>query len=291
MKTADILWSATNFDIEPVEWDEIVERVEKRRQRLAHCPGACLENLAPGGAFTEDRGELVTRMRKMANRLRDIDGFHITSTYGTDLWMRMKPDERRWCALDGVIAPGKWGNLPEGEIFTTPDEYQVEGVLVVPVLPDDVTSQQGVDTLVRLIIHGGRIVRVEGGTSADRLRRYLNEHAREEKGNPFNVLRCVEIAFGANARARSVSKPMMTYQAHGHSTIEMEKRLGTMHIAFGDAHHGEEGTEGHTEAGTHLDFVLPRHGLSVTAFKSRKDFERRKNGENLISQGSWGFLS
>jgi|GEM_PF-2526716 len=289
MGKAEIIWTATNFEIEPVEWDDLLDHVEKKKQRLAHCPGACLENLANGGALTEDRGQLVQRMAKMVNRLRGVDGFHITSSYGTDLWVRMKPDERRWCPLNGVIRPGKWGNLPEGEVFTTPDEEHVNGVLVVPVIPDDVTAEQGVDKFVHLTIHDGKIVRVDGGKSAEQLRKYLIEESEKEHGNPYNVLRCVEIAFGANSRARTADKPDMTYSVEGHGTIEMEKRLGTMHIAFGDSKHGEEGTEGHTSANTHLDFVIPRHGLTVTAFKSWQDFERRKNGENLITKGSWGF--
>lgn len=291
MGKADTLWTATNFDIEPVEWDEIVKHIEVYKKRLAHCPGACLENLQMGGAFTEDRAALTERMAKMVNRLRGVDGFHITSTYGTDLRMRMKPEARRWCSLDGMIRPGKWGNLPEGEVFTTPDEEHVDGVLVVSVIADDVTSQQGVDAFVHLTIHDGKIVRIDGGKSAERLRRYLMENAKKEEGNPFNVLRCAEIAFGANARARSVASPDKSYRAQGNSTIEMEKRLGTMHIAFGDTQHGEEGTDGHTEAGTHLDFVIPRHGLTVTAFRSRKDFDSRRNGENIITQGSWSFLA
>lgn len=291
MNKADVLWSATNFDIEPVEWDEIVERAEERKQRFAHCPGACLENLQEGGAFTEGRNVLIARMAKMVNRLRGVNGFHITSSYGTDLWVRMKPEARRWCALDGVIRPGTWGNLPEGEVFTTPDEEHVDGILVLPVLADEVTSEQGVDQLVRLTIHRGQVVRIDGGKSAEKLRRYLIKNAKEAKKDPRAVLQCAEIAFGANSRARSIAHSDGAFKMQGYSTLEMEKRLGTMHLAFGDAQHGEAGTEGHTEADTHLDFVLPRHGLTVTAFRSQDDFERRQNGDNLITKGSWGLLS
>ncbi|MDD5026563.1 MAG: aminopeptidase [Candidatus Peribacteraceae bacterium] len=288
---ADVLWSATDFDLEPVEWDEIVERVEKSGKRFAHCPGVSLESLRNDGAFTEDRSAMEERIAKMIRKLRPAVGFHITSSYGTDLIVRLKHGDRRWCGLNGVIQPGQWSNLPEGEVFTTPDEEHVDGVLVLPVLQDEITRAQGVDEWVRLTIHHGKIVKIDGGTSAERLRRYLIANAANEK-NPYNVLQCAEIAFGANSKARSVVRsPKKTRRAHGNSTLEAEKRLGTMHFAFGDTKHGEEGTEGHTEADIHLDFIIPRNGLTVTAFTNDHDFERRKNGVNLIHGGSWGFLS
>jgi len=207
----------------------------------------------------------------------------------------MKPGERRWFPDSGVIRKGKWDNLPGGEIFTTPDEEHVDGVLVLPVLHDDVTPEQGVDEYVRLTIHHGRIVRIDGGASAEKLRQYFLTNA-EAAEHPLSVLQCSEIAFGANLKART-GDPTKAFSEPGHSAVETEKRLGTMHIAFGDAQHGEEGTEGHTHAPTHLDFVLPRAGLTVRAFRRFEDYEQarsfrtEKEGETLIRNGDWQLLS
>ena len=63
-----------------------------------------------------------------------------------------------------------------------------------------------------------------------------------------------------------------------------------MHIPFGSSKHGEPGTEGHTESNVHVDFVIPRLGLSVTMFKSNEDFIQKKNGEKLIDDGRWRFI-
>src|SRR5260370_466820 len=47
---------------------------------------------------------------------------------GTDLTADLKP-EYRWLKTSGIISPDKWGNLPGGEVFTTPGE--VNGTFVI----------------------------------------------------------------------------------------------------------------------------------------------------------------
>lgn len=161
---------------------------------------------------------------------------------------------------------------------------------MLPVLQDEVTREQGVDEFVRLTIRGGKIAKIDGGKSAEKLRKYLQKHSKRED-DPLSVVQCSEIAFGANAKARSKALgPSESYKKAGSSVLEAEKRLGTMHIAFGNSKHGEPGTEGHTESNVHIDFVIPRSGLSVTMFKTAADFARKKNGEKLIDEGRWRFI-
>src|SRR5208282_3723422 len=47
---------------------------------------------------------------------------------GTDLTAEMNPDYK-WLKTSGIISANTWGNLPGGEIFTTPGE--VNGTFVV----------------------------------------------------------------------------------------------------------------------------------------------------------------
>src|SRR5207248_7805848 len=47
---------------------------------------------------------------------------------GTDLVAELNP-KYRWLKTSGIISPDKWGNLPGGEVFTTPGE--VNGVFVI----------------------------------------------------------------------------------------------------------------------------------------------------------------
>ena len=47
---------------------------------------------------------------------------------GTDLTADLNPNYS-WVKTSGIISPDKWGNLPGGEVFTTPGE--VNGTFVI----------------------------------------------------------------------------------------------------------------------------------------------------------------
>ncbi len=261
----------------------------------------CLVDLDPdafreNGPLTESLEDLEYRLNKMEAVLKEATGFRITSGYGTNLEVGLRPfKERRWCKDTGVIdRPGQWDNLPGGEVFTTPDERNVNGTLVLPVLESTIIREQGVDEFVRVNIKNGAIVSIQGGKSAEKLRRKLEEDAREEHkegGNPLNVYQVAEIAFGANSKARSsVVDPEQPYNSPSVSVVETEKRLGTMHIAFGSTKHGEVGAEGFLDALSHYDFVIPRNSLTVEMFSGEKDWKKKKNGRKIISNGGLNFF-
>jgi leucyl aminopeptidase (aminopeptidase T) len=293
VKQASVVWVSWDMNNTKIDFDDLTDLLERTGNRMVFSPAIRVESLDIDGALADKLEDIVYRLGKMENQLREVAGFTIQTSYGTNLTIALKQGERRWFKDTGVIPPGGWDNLPGGEIFTTPDEENVNGVLVLPVLQDEVTLDQGVDQFVRLTIRNGKIAKIDGGVSADKLREYLERHSREEKIDPTNVLQCAEIAFGANSKARSVvSNTEGNYTDQTNPTAETEKRLGTMHLAFGDSKHGEIGTEGHneTESSMHLDFVIPRNGLTVVAYKGHDDFIKKQNGKRLIDEGSWNFL-
>jgi hypothetical protein len=108
--------------------------------------------------------------------------------------------------------------------------------------------------------------------------------------NPYNAYRIAEIAFGANSRARSVIDDDGAYDQPGVPTIEREKRLGTMHLALGSSNHGEEGTEGFYKAVSHLDFVIPRNGLTVEMFTNQNQVRKNRGGKKLIDEGRFNLV-
>lgn len=274
-------------DLVPAVGKAYDEWIEKYQYRMLSIPGLSPSIFDEGGAITEDQETMEWRLNKMENELNKAEGFRITSAYGTDLTVGLRPSkERQWFKETGKLERGKWGNLPAGEIFTTPDEKNVNGVLMLPVLDSSVNTEQGVDEFVKVTVRDGVIVSIEGGESSKQLREYFQEQMKtdiKDGHSPWNTIRIAEIAFGANSKARSMvldeSKP---YTSEGTSTVEGEKRLGTMHLAFGDAQHGEEGTDGFEASNSHLDFVLPRNGLSVEAFTTQEDVKSGKNGKYLI---------
>lgn len=275
---------------------DVYDDLEKYNSRMLALFDLEPDVFSKEGALSEDFHQMVERLNKMEAVLKEAVGFHISSRYGTDLKIGLRPfKERRWAKETGITnEPGQWNNLPAGEIFTTPDERNVDGVLVLPALDTEISTKQGVDQLVRLTLKDGVIVKIEGGKSAEKLRKYLEKSAkkdiREEGGkNIWNVFRIAEIGFGANSKARySVREENPNLPAV--ATVEAEKRFGTMHLAFGDTKHGEEGVEGFEEAISHLDFVLPRTGLTVEMFSRKEDFEKARNGRKIINDGSINFF-
>lgn len=322
----DISEESGECDATQEMWDE---DLENGRARFAYVPGLEPSLFKNGGALTEKAEDLQFRLNRMEAILQNAIGFRVTSSYGTDLIVPLRPfKERRWYKDSGLInKPRQWDNLPGGEIFTTPDEEKVNGVLVLPALDLSYADpQQGVDELVRLTIRDGVITQIQGGESAKKLRQDFEKSARDQiaearktkrnyqkkierhpeketdltteanvviaaKYSPFNPFRIAEIGFGANSRARGIVVNLdQPYTHPATPIIEAEKRLGTMHLAFGDAKHGEEGTEGFYSATSHLDFVLPRNGLTVEMFTNENDLQKRKNGRKLISEGAVKFF-
>ena len=276
---------------------DLYDELPEINSRLLALYDASPDVFRADGPMSERREDLENRLNKMDEVLRDATGFKITSGYGTDLKVPLRmAKERKWFKDSGAIdTPGRWDNLPGGEIYICPDEEKVSGVLVLPVLDSEISGEQGVDKFVRVKIYSGKIILIQGGESAQKLRQILEESAKEEheegSGNPWNVYTIAEIAFGANSKARSVVRDEnQPYNFAGTPTVEAEKRLGTMHLAFGDAKHGEEEAEGFREAVSHFDFVIPRNGLTVEMFTNEGDFERGKNGRKIINDGNWSFF-
>ncbi len=249
------------------------------------------------GALTEKLQDLEETLNKMEYVLKDAVGFRLTSKYGTNLEIPLRAfKERTWYKDAGVIEnPGDWDNLPGGEIFTTPDETKVNGVLMFPALNSIIARDQGVDEFVKVEIRNGKISSIQGGKSAETLRNQLEKdflsQADAEVGDPLTVYQIAEFSFGANKKARSiVSDPDQPYNYPGVSFIETEKRLGTIHLAFGSSKHGTEVADGFEDALSHHDFVIPRNGLTVEMFVRDDDFKTKKNARKIISEGNIKFF-
>src|SRR5579875_1954934 len=105
---------------------QMTEVVNRRRMRHAH-----MVNITPQIMCEGMRAdyELVDRLsQKVIEKARRARVIRATTPAGTDIRAEMNP-EYRWLKTSGIISRDKWGNLPGGEIFTTPGE--VNGIFVV----------------------------------------------------------------------------------------------------------------------------------------------------------------
>jgi hypothetical protein len=154
---------------------------------------------------------------------------HVTSPEGTDLQMRI--DGRSALALDGFSTePGTFTPFPTGEAAIVPVEGSAEGVVVF----DHAIDNVGVlDAPIRCEVRGGRIVRVDGGRSADVFRTLIATDA-----NAGNI---AEFAIGTNPKSRLRG-----------NMAEDKVLLGVVHIGVGDSHT----IGGLIESQIHVDAII-----------------------------------
>lgn len=277
------------FDTEKEKYGDLVDiydEIEKSDSRMAVLIDVEPDVFMNKGAMIEDIEELEERLNRMKETLKPAHGFRITTRYGTDLKFALRPEhERGWFCASGRIKKGEWDNLPGGEVYTSPCEGGVTGVLVLPNLETSISKQIGVEEFVRVGFYQGKIIWIEGGKSAELLRKELEKISQldVEKGYGVqNVLTCAELAFGGNIKARDLTE--------GAATTEAEKRLGTIHLAVGDNHFGEDVASGKNSSYGHYDFVIPRLGLTLEMFTSDEDFKKEENGRKVIDEGRWRLI-
>jgi len=105
---------------------QMTEVVNRQRIRHAHMVNINRQIMMQGmRADFQQVDEISARVRDIARAARCV---RARSPAGTDLTARLNPNYH-WIKTSGIISPDKWGNLPGGEVFTTPE--QVDGTFVI----------------------------------------------------------------------------------------------------------------------------------------------------------------
>jgi aminopeptidase len=100
---------------------ELVSVVPKLGIRHAHMVGITRKSLCTG--FSADPQRIADAARSVRTRLRGDSVLRAFGVLGTELTVRCHPSHR-WVEHSGVIRPGKWENLPTGEILTAPGDVR-----------------------------------------------------------------------------------------------------------------------------------------------------------------------
>ena len=177
--------------------------------------------------------ELSQRLIEKARKARVIK---IKSDGGTDMVSNFVP-ELKWLKTSGIISVEKWGNLPGGEIFTSP--LSCNGTFVVDgVVGDYLCQKYGdlKDTPLKIEIKDSRIVKMEC-SNKELLEEFTAYTMTDENSN-----RVGEFAIGTNLACKKVI---------GH--ILQDEKLPTIHIAFGHPYSAHTGAD--WQSTTHIDCV------------------------------------
>jgi aminopeptidase len=197
---------------------------------------------------------ISTKVVEIVRRAKQV---RAKTAAGTDLVADLSPDYR-WLKTSGIISPDKWGNLPGGEVFTTPGE--VNGTFVIDgVVGDWLCAKFGSLRQNPLTIHvkGNRLTEAhsENHELEDDFWRYT--HTDE------NSDRVGEFAIGTNIELKDVI-----------GQILQDEKYPGVHIAFGNPYGAHTGAQWYSS--THIDVVGRNFDIWVD------DAQIMRNGQFLL---------
>lgn len=174
-------------------------------------------------------------VQRVTNQVRPARQIWVTNPRGTDFRATFSP-ELRWKPCTGIYhQQGEWGNLPEGETYTSP--VDAEGILVAEVLGDYFSRKYGVlDRPVTFTVERGRVV----GVSCEH--RELEDELRQYLATGQNSDRVGEFALGANLWVKELTGNLL-----------QDEKIPGVHVAFGDPYPEETGAN--WSARTHVDVI------------------------------------
>ena len=234
---------------------QMTEVVNRRRMRHAH-----MVNITPQIMCEGMRADfqLVDRLsQRVIEKVRRASYIRATTAAGTDIRADLNPNYN-WLKTSGIISREKWGNLPGGEIFTTPGE--VNGTFVVDgVVGDYLCFRYGLLEAAPLTIEikGNRIIDCHSENRQLREDFWAYTHTDE------NSDRVGEFAIGTNLGIERVI-----------GNILQDEKFPGIHIAFGNPY-GEH-TGAPWTSTTHIDVVGLRFNIWV------EEEQIMQNGQFLI---------
>src|SRR2546426_5388098 len=234
---------------------QMTDVVNRRRIRHAHMVNINRQIMLEG--MRADFLKVDRISTKVVDIVRRAKQIHAKTTAGTDLTADLNP-KYRWLKTSGIISPDKWGNLPGGEVFTTPGE--VNGTFVIDgVVGDWLCAKFGSLQENPLTIHvkGNRL------TEAHSANRELEADFWRYTHTDENSDRVGEFAIGTNIELKDVI-----------GQILQDEKYPGVHIAFGNPYGAHTGAQWYSS--THIDVVGRKFDIWVD------DEQIMKHGKFLI---------
>src|ERR1700726_287090 len=116
---------------------QMTDVVNKRHIRHAHMVNITRQIMLEG--MRADFHAIDALSQRLVERARDAKKIKCRTPAGTDFEGEFSP-ALKWLKTSGIITPDKWGNLPGGEIFTSP--MNSNGVFVVDGVVGDYLCQK-----------------------------------------------------------------------------------------------------------------------------------------------------
>jgi aminopeptidase len=181
---------------------------------------------------------------KVLDTVRKAKQIRATTPSGTDLIADLNPNYR-WVKTSGIISTEKWGNLPGGEVFTTPGE--VNGTFVIDGVVGDYLCEKFGDLKTHpltILVKGNRLIEAHSSNKELKDDFWAYTHTDE------NSNRVGEFAIGTNIELKDVI-----------GEILQDEKYPGVHIAFGNPYGAHTGAEWYSA--THIDVVGRKFNIWV----------------------------
>src|ERR1700726_4489864 len=222
-----------------MQMTDIVNRLKIRHAHMVNINRQImLEGMRADFARVDRLSSKVVAMVRKASRIR------AKTAAGTDLTADLNPNYK-WLKTSGIISAEKWGNLPGGEIFTTPGE--VNGTFVIDgVVGDYLCAKFGNlrETPLTIQMKKNRL------TEAHSENRELEDDFWKYTHTDENSDRVGEFAIGTNIDLKDVI-----------GQILQDEKYPGVHIAFGNPYGAHTGAE--WDSSTHIDVVGRKFNIWV----------------------------
>jgi aminopeptidase len=188
-----------------------------KKLRHAHMIGITEQIMKDG--MCSDYQEIQRVSKLVFNKVKNAKKIIVNSERG-NYFVAEFSKELKWFISDGIITPGFWNNLPDGEVFTSP--YTVNGAVVFDgCLGDFFTEKYGsLDaTPVTIEVENGRAIKGSIQCKNEHLLQEFNKYIFETDQNSNRI---GEFAIGTNTGLTKLI----------YNLLQDEKFPG-IHIAFG----------------------------------------------------------
>lgn len=215
--------------------------VNELKVRHGHMIGIDEQLMAEG--MCADYDEVFAVTNRIYELVRHAKKIHVTSVKGSDVTATFHP-EWRWIPCHGRYhEQGKWGNLPEGEVFTAP--ATVDGVLVCDVLGDYFSEKYGV-------LQHPLVIKVKDG--------YVTEVSSEDTALATEVRDYLFSVPNGN-RAGEFAIGTLTSLKRLVGNLLQDEKMPGLHVAFGNPY--PEFTGADWNATIHVDVIPEKCTIEV----------------------------
>jgi aminopeptidase len=221
---------------------QLTDIVNRRKMRHGHMVNINRQMMVEG--MRADFQKVDRLSSKVIDIVRNARVVRATTKGGSNFTTTLSPNYK-WLKTSGLISPDKWGNLPGGEVFTTPEN--VDGTLVIDGVVGDFLCEKYHSlerTPLTLRVKDNRLVEAhsENKELEEDFWRYTHTDANSDRVGEFAIGTNIELT-----------------QVIGH--ILQDEKFPGIHIAFGDPYGAHTGADWNST--THIDVVATRFDIWV----------------------------